>query len=151
MTNRLDMKKQILLVLMMMCATCVLGVTLPSNYYSSVTGSVPVSESFTTDAGITYMNASVVGAYDECIYDPKVYQNYPDLCTACCEPYFKQCIQEGNKDVSACLAVQGECVTTCQNNSKALGDSPLDAGAWLLLGMIVAYSIFTYYQKRQTA
>ena len=147
------MKKQILLALMMMCATCAMAVKLPSSPYSSNGSLIPSSEGYSISNGTTFVNTAVVASDGGCIYDPATIgsNSLYTLCTSCCEPYFVECLMQGKGPAYCGEYVNLPCVNKCQEDSEALGDSPLDASVWMLLAMAVAYGAYAYYQKRQTA
>ena len=147
------MKKQILLALMMMCATCAMAVKLPSSPYSSNGSSIPSSEGYSISNGTTFVNTAVVESGSGCIIDPATIgsNSLYDLCTSCCQPYFLECLMQGNEPAYCGENVNQPCVNKCQEDSEALGDSPIDASLLVLLMMVASYGVYTYYQKRQTA
>ena len=149
------MKKQILLVVLMACAACAWAVTFPNSGYQNGGTSNNNSNTGTAIGGTTIVNSSTVGSFDgSCAYDENALPpgvSIYDACTQCCQPYFVECLTAGNPANYCGQYVQTPCVTQCQNDSEALGDSPLDASVWMLLAMVAAYGAYAYYQKRQTA
>ena len=147
------MKKQILLVVLMLCSVSVWAVSLPSSSYNS-SWTLQDIKGTQIERGATYVNSSDIGTIDSgCIYDPATIgsSSLYTLCTSCCEPYFVECLMQGKGPAYCGEYVNLPCVNKCQEDSEALGDSPLDASVWMLLAMAVAYGAYAYYQKRQTA
>ena len=135
------MKKQILLVLMIMCATCAMAVSLPSNSYNSYAGTVASSEGYTLGRGTTFVNRATVGAYTgECDLEGE-WGGDSDLCaTECCDLRYPSSDQS-----EANLAARRACYLAC---GLPLGDTPLDAPTAFLLALIAAYGAVAVYRKR---
>ena len=147
------MKKQILLALMMMCATCAMAVKLPSSPYSSIGSSIPSSEGYSISNGTTFVNAAVVASGSGCVFpdvkDPTVLDT---KCADCGWPVAEDCMMSGGgwESCTSSRSDYTKCINDCTTES-ALGDSPIDASLLVLLMMVASYGVYTYYQKRQTA
>ena len=136
------MKKQILFVIMAMCATCAMAVSLPSNSYNEYAGTRASSDSYTLGQGITFVNRATVGAYGgECGSLEDDWAGDSDLCTTeCCDPsYPSSDLSEANQ------AARRECYLAC---GLPLGESPLDAPTAFLLALVAAYGAVAVYRKK---
>lgn len=147
------MKKQILLALMMMCATCAMAVKLPSSPYSSIGSSIPSSEGYSISNGTTFVNAAVVASGSGCVFpDVKDPIALDTKCSDCCSPVAEECMNAGGgwESCTSSSSDYTKCINDCTTES-ALGDSPIDASLLVLLMMVASYGVYTYYQKRKTA
>jgi hypothetical protein len=99
--------------------------------------------------GTKFINSSIVGAYADCLY-PEYAKNDSqlfDVCSDCCfDSRYDEC--RVNNSVEYCDKLASGCVDTCQENSMALGDSPLDAPTAFLFAMIAAYGAFAVYRRK---
>ena len=126
---------------MIMCATCAMAVSLPSNSYNSYAGTVASSEGYTLGRGTTFVNRATVGAYiGDCDLEGE-YAGDTDLCaTDCCDAKYPSGDQS-----EANLAARRACYLAC---GLPLGETPLDASTAFLLALIVAYGAVAVYRKR---
>ena len=135
------MKKQILFVIMAMCATCAMAVSLPSASYSSYTKSVVPEQGYTVGTGTTFINQSTVGVYEGgCTY--QAWDGDVGKCQQCCIDEFA-C---GELDYE-CQIARGDCMDLC---GDPLGGLPLDAPTAFLLALVAAYGAVAVYRTKVT-
>lgn len=135
------MKKQILFVIMAMCATCAMAVSLPSNSYNEYAGTRASSNSYTLGQGITFVNSATVGAYSgECGDLEEEWDGDSYSCGKCCDGLYPDDINTEEN-----LAARRECYLAC---GLPLGDTPLDAPTAFLLALVAAYGAVAVYRKR---
>ena len=139
------MKKQILFVIMAMCATCAMAVSLPSSSYNPYVGERGSAEAYTMSAGTQFMNQAVVGAYykGQCDDHRKGGQQWTgdkSSCFICCNGQFPE---EDRSEAN--LEARRECMNMCD---LPLGESPLDAPTAFLLALVAAYGAVAVYRKR---
>jgi hypothetical protein len=133
------MKKQILFVIMAMCATCAMAVNLPNNSYNPMRSSITTSnESYTLGTGISFNNTAVVGEYvnGSCQVN-KQDPNAITLCEKCCEALvFGEDGSLRDEDYYACI-------NDCMGYSL-----PLDASVYFLLALVAAYGAVAVYRRK---
>ena len=145
------MKKQILLALMMMCASCAIAVSFPSNGV----GGGSTGDGYQPESGIgpTYNNSVVVGnAGANCAQqNPGTWTSDQNGCSQCCwETVTQPCLSEAKASGDPTAAVKCETLgAQCINDCAAyLGKSPLDSSVYFLLTLVAAYSAVAVYRKR---
>lgn len=135
------MKKQLLFVVMLMCAISAFAVKLPSDPYSSYKGSMANTESYTSGAGITFMNSAVTAGYGGECGNIDDYYGDSSPCTDCCDGYFPETdFSDANQQA------RRECYLAC---GLPLGDTPLDAPIAFLLALVAAYGAFAVYRRKK--
>jgi hypothetical protein len=145
------MKKQILLIVMTLCAVSAMAVSLPKASYSSYRGYVPTQDTYSLSVGTTFVNQSTVGAYEDlCGPNSGFSVTDTDPCPKCCQDnVFVPCLQtEGEAKAEECYNKQLQCVQNCQ---YALGEerNPLDAPVFFLLALIAAYGAVAVYRRKK--
>ena len=127
---------------MIMCATCAMAVSLPSNSYNSYAGTVASSEGYTLGRGTTFVNRATVGAYTgECGSLEDDWAGDSDLCaTECCDVSYPSSDQS-----EANLAARRACYLAC---GLPLGETPLDAPTAFLLALVAAYGAVAVYRRK---
>ena len=144
------MKKQILLIVMTLCAVSAMAVSLPRDSYKPYSGSLPSSQGYTLGTGTAILNHSTVGAYEGvCTTQSEWTSGDINPCPACCTTnVFLPCLNE-KKDAGAseCVKLQEQCVDIC---SLALNDfrTPLDAPTAFLLALVAAYGAVAVCRRK---
>lgn len=143
------MKKQILLVLMMMCATCAMAVKFPS----SGVGGGSTGEGYEPVGGVgpSYNNSSILGnAGASCAQQTWVSDK--NACVDCCKnsvtiPCMEEILSGVTPDKTGedCVKLGFECAQVCE---EYLGYSPVDAPVAFLLALVAAYGAVAVYRKR---
>ena len=130
---------------MIMCATCAMAVSLPSNSYNSYAGTVASSEGYTLGRGTTFVNRATVGAYTGQCGDLEIdWAGDSYMCGECCDETFSSSDQS-----EANLAARRACYLAC---GLPLGETPLDAPTAFLLALVAAYgAVMVYRRKMQQA
>lgn len=148
----LDMKKQILLVLMVVCWSSVMAVRMPSNPYTPYSGGTSVQESYSFSEGVTIMNQSTVGAYNNDVCGAESGFGASDVakCPFCCtENVYDPCIMEkGEGAWETCESLQLQCVSNCEDYALNEYRNPLDAPTAFLLALVAAYGAVAVYRRR---
>ena len=135
------MKKQLLFVVMLMCAISAFAVKLPSDPYSSYKGSMANTESYRTGTGTSFMNSAVTAGYAGECGEETDYAGDTPACTNCCDMYYPEGdASEANQEA------RRECYLAC---GVPLGDSPLDAPTAFLLALVAAYGAVAVYRRRK--
>ena len=135
------MKKQILFVLMIMCATCAMAVSLPSSSYNSYASSVANTDSYKLGSGTMFLNRATGGAYtNQCGDLEEEWDGDSNACGKCYDGYFPD---YDNSEEN--LAARRQCYLAC---GLPLGDTPLDAPTAFLLALVAAYGAVAVYRKR---
>lgn len=145
----LDMKKQILSIVLMLCSVGAMAVSLPSTSYSSYSGS-SVGNAYTIGAGTTFVNQAMVGSYEGSC-NPDSWQSDKNSCKTCCEGELDQCAASCAGDPACmqdCFKQNAECHANCEN--PELGQ-PLDAPVYCLMLMVAAYGTVMVYRRRKLA
>ena len=140
------MKKQILFVIMTMCATCAMAVSLPTSSYPVYGVGANDEQSYTVNSGTTFINQAIVGAYNGSC-QPNNGDNFGNDCYSCCITEIcpdneDNCLDESNAASSLFLT----CMKVC--SGEYLGQSPLDAPTAFLLALVAAYGAVAVYRKR---
>lgn len=141
------MKKQILFVIMAMCATCAMAVGLPSKSYNSYVSNANAEEGYSISTGTTFVNQATVGAYKGSC-NPDSWQSDKNSCKTCCEGELDQCAAScaGNPAcMQECFNQNAECHANCENPELGM---PLDASVYFLLALVAAYGAVAVYRKR---
>lgn len=141
------MKKQILFVIMAMCATCAMAVGLPSKSYNSYVSNAHAEEGYSISTGTTFVNQATVGAYNGSC-NPDSWQSDKNSCKTCCEGELDQCAANcaGNPAcMQECFNQNAECHANCENPELGM---PLDAPTAFLLALVAAYGAVAVYRKR---
>jgi hypothetical protein len=144
------MKKQILLIVMTLCAMSVMAVSLPTSSYKSFNATITTDQPYTLGTGTTFLNQSLVGAgsYTDCVRDEA--SEVGTFCSECCtnavcgefdrtSPEFAECMNSN---------VMGACMNSC-SNPHLDGGAPLDAPTAFLLALIAAYGAVAVYRRRK--
>ena len=140
------MKKQILLIVMTLCAISAMGVNLPTASYKSFSANLPSQDTYSLSIGTTFVNHSTVGAYNGSC-QPNNADNFGSDCYSCCIAEIcpsneDDCIDESNPKSSLFLT----CMEVC--SGEYLGQSPLDAPVVFLLALIAAYGAVAVYRRK---
>ena len=144
----LNMKKQILLIVMTLCAVSAMAVSLPSVSYNSYVTEANADNAFQLTVGTTFVNQSTVGAYSGSC-NPDSWQSDINTCKTCCTGELMQCDWTCNGDKACeqgCMEQNKACHEACE--SAELGQ-PLDAPTAFLLAMIAAYGALMLYRRKQ--
>ena len=144
------MKKQILLALMMMCASCAMAVSFPS----SGVGGGSTGEGYQPESGFgpTYNNSVIVGnSGANCAQqNPGTWTSDQNGCSQCCwESVTQPCLIEAKASGTSaahCETLGAQCINDC---AAYLGKSPLDSSVYFLLALIAAYGAVAVYRKRK--
>ena len=140
------MKKQILLIVMTLCAVSAMAVSLPRASYNAFVTESNASNSYTLTVGTTFVNQSTVGAYNGSC-SPDSWQSDMNSCKTCCTGELMQCDMAcaGDKACEqACMEQNLACHDTCEH--PELGQ-PLDAPVFFLLALIAAYGAVVAYRR----
>ena len=139
------MKKQILLIVMTLCAMSAMAVSLPNKSYNSYASRTSNSGAYTLGIGTQFLNQAVVGAYngecDQYREGGNLWTGDVSACENCCLTNYV-C---GEEDWD-CLDARGFCMDNC---GEPLGGLPLDAPTAFLLAMIAAYGAFAVYRHKK--
>jgi hypothetical protein len=138
------MKKQILLIVMTLCAMSAMAVSLPNKSYNSYANRTSNSGAYTLGIGTQFLNQAVVGAYngecDQYREGGNLWTGDVSACANCCFTNYV-C---GEEDWD-CLDARGLCMDNC---GEPLGGLPLDAPTAFLFAMIAAYGAFAVYRRK---
>jgi hypothetical protein len=144
------MKKQILLIVMTLCAVSAMAVSLPSRSYNLYSATSGNTEPYTLGIGTRFMNSSVVGAYYESGCKDQGLNQNEIVCTNCCAGVI--CNATDEYDILDCEAdtpeaVWGACMSDCRGEHLNYQE-PLDAPVFFLLALIAAYGAFAVYRRK---
>lgn len=141
------MKKQILLIVMTLCAISAMAVSLPNTSYSSYASRVTNTDSYTLSVGTKFLNQAVVGTYngecDQYREGGNLWTGDVSACENCCLTSYT-C---GEEDWD-CLDARGLCMDNC---GEPLGGLPLDAPTAFLLALVAAYGAVMVYRRKAGA
>jgi hypothetical protein len=143
------MKKQILLIVMSLCAMSAMAVSLPRASYNAY--SIPtVEEGYTLGIGTKIVNFSTVSAGYEggCTNGS---QTYGTVCFNCCVDDACAGIDKSNPtQMAECINsnLYLDCMSMCQYGEHLGEEGPLDIPAAFLLALIAAYGAFAVYRRK---
>ena len=145
------MKKQILLVVLMLCSVGAMAVSLPSKSYNVFSGTQGSAGAYTIGTGTTFSNTATVGAYTGTCENAGVNVAFGSECTNCCAGEI--CGATTDSEVDACeeenfdnIAWQA-CMAACQGEHLGY-EEPLDAPVFFLLMMIATYGAVVVYRRK---
>jgi hypothetical protein len=148
------MKKQILLVVLMLCSMGAMAVSLPSKSYNVFSGTQGSTGPYTIGTGTTFANTSTVGSYTGTCENAGVNVTFGSVCTNCCAGEI--CGATTDSEVDACeeenfdnIAWQS-CMAACQGEHLGY-ETPLDAPTAFLLALVAAYSAVAVYRRKTNA
>ena len=147
----MNMKKQILLIVMTLCAVSAMAVSLPRVSYQSYNASIPTQEGYSLSIGTTFVNHSTVGAYEDvCGADSGFGSSDVHKCPSCCtDNAYDPCIREkGEEAWQECESLQITCINNCEDYALNEYRNPLDAPTAFLLALVAAYGAVAVYRKR---
>jgi hypothetical protein len=145
------MKKQILLIVMTLCAMSAMAVSLPSKSYRSYGIENSNEQPYTLSVGTKFVNASAVGARysGACTNLGKDLDDFTYTCTECCARSICEDV-ETESDINRCEretddATWSYCMTDCAGHHL---NQPLDAPTAFLLALVAAYGAIAVYRKK---
>jgi hypothetical protein len=152
------MKKQILLIVMTLCAMSAMAVSLPRTSYN--VDPINVNSGYTFGVGTTIVNTGLVGSYNgtACTDQGVGLSVYDDTCLNCCaatlceesarstnaDECMEKLLEQGN------MYMWQNCMDDCEGKHVNQKDEngPLDTSVFFLLALIAAYGAFAVYRRK---
>ena len=141
----LDMKKQILSIVLMLCSVGAMAVSFPTTSHNSY-NSPAAGTAYTIGVGTTFVNQANLRAYEgNCTVDKQA-TNAIEQCEQCCiGEVLMPCFGNGGDD-ETCGPAYKECINACIGVSL-----PLDASTLLLITLIAAYGAVGVYRRKRAS